>query len=78
MLTTEDQARTKWCSEARISFPRENSAAVNRDGTPNPAHGNCNCIASHCMKWRWWDENVADAPSPRRGFCGLASHPVEP
>jgi hypothetical protein len=58
---TEDEAKTKWCPLAQISF-RSDEIQV--------------CAASNCMMWRWTDERGKIQGSgdwvPITGFCGLA------
>ena len=68
----EEEAVTKWCSEARVD-------GVNRDqhGKPDPR---CLCIASDCMKWVWEpneEKTVHNTMAtikvldPVEGHCGL-------
>ena len=68
MLLIEEQARGKWCSEARVV--KTNGAAElvsgNRDSNDQPMGF---CIASDCMKWRW--EGGIYPDEDKRGFCGL-------
>ena len=79
MLTTEAEARTKWCPHVR-------AVAVDGDGAPVAGAANklqwpkgraaempapvlpaaSRCIASGCMSWRW----IGYAGG--RGYCGLA------
>ena len=62
---TEDEANRKWC-------PHANEISRNSN--------NASCIASHCMAWRWiQDELVAFAAGEKtvvsagkHGYCGLA------
>jgi len=64
-MMTEEEAKTKWCPQARV-------AAVEGDG-PNrrydgaPIRGSL-CLASGCMMWR--------KDSQSTGYCGLAGRPL--
>ncbi|WP_188260832.1 hypothetical protein [Azospirillum tabaci] len=58
MLMTEEQARTKWCPKARASDQAEPPLSINRVRTNKP-DGDCLCIASDCMAWRWAGEKTA-------------------
>lgn len=68
---TEDQAKTKWCP-----LVRQSSTFAGEDGRPgfgfsyNRAAtlgvGNCNCIGSDCMAWRWIIQPVAGRPAEER------------
>ena len=58
MLRTETEAREKWCPFVRLT---EDSPAaqvawnrVSRADGP-PGRRDCNCIASDCMQWQWFD-----------------------
>lgn len=66
---TEDEARKKWCPQARVAT-RGEDAAVNRwavfGSGFGPSHGTT-CIASECMAWR--------STSSQHGYCGLAGRP---
>jgi hypothetical protein len=61
---TEDQANTKWCFMSRFTklggmdVSNQPIALKSPDG---------NCIASHCMAWRWDDDKAKLG-----GYCGLA------
>lgn len=87
MLLTEEQAREKWCPEARTAFQyREGGGGDHRDAmvVANRAENDApisNCIASSCMWWRWSDEPqqvLARDDKHRRGYCGLAGNPSKP
>jgi hypothetical protein len=70
-MYTEDEAKTKWCPEAReaIGDDRYGGATTNR-GIPD----DCNCFASACMAWRWYDGmgpvEVAGTNMMPYGYCG--------
>ncbi len=83
MMHSEEQARKKWCPEARVAtgytvdgkFQTEaQSPAFNRMSNsckisfPNSAR----CIASDCMAWRW----SGGARHFTEGYCGLAGQPT--
>ena len=88
MLVTEKEAKTKWCSEARVqgvseTVPGPFGTAHNRvtyerkldGGKREIEHGVANgsrCIASECMKWRWSDVFPPANLDIRQGYCGLA------
>jgi hypothetical protein len=67
---TEDEAKTKWCPQARVPTHTGHCARnrdlplVNDDGRPSVG---TYCIASGCMAWR--------ETSTRHGYCGLAGRP---
>ena len=59
---TEDEARTKWCPQARIEAIWPSGGAADEDsftgyrvGSHNVTEDGpaSNCIASYCMMWRW-------------------------
>lgn len=54
MLLTEEEAKTKWCPQARSGEPDEGSG-WNR----YKDHGCC-CIASECAAWRWCPDAVLE------------------
>ena len=63
MMTTEEQARQKWCPFVRTAWAMnaaDDTAALctaNRGNTDN----DCLCIASDCMAWRGaWRKKVTD------------------
>lgn len=64
---TEDEAKTKWCPFARVSW--NNKSSINRVsggdvvGLPITSM----CVASACMAWRW-----RDFPKRDHGYCGMA------
>lgn len=63
---TEDDARTKWCPQARVlSHGQTGRAGFNRHLNGDIATAG-NCLGSGCMMWRWANEVTG------RGFCGLA------
>ena len=64
MLVTEEEAREKWCSEARVpgsiswqkpggGEKRMAAGAQNRGMTMGQPIDGCYCLASGCMHWRW-------------------------
>ena len=44
---TEDEAKTKWCPQIRVSVSGDGPVWTNREAP------DCNCIASECMWWVW-------------------------
>jgi hypothetical protein len=67
MLTTEKQAREKWCPFGRPwSGP---SAPVNRAMGGKPSRESL-CLGSDCMAWRW------SRTLKKFGHCGLAGTPI--
>jgi hypothetical protein len=64
---TEDEARTKWCPQARAW---EAGAAVNRSPTTQRVEPETRCIASDCMMWRWGRHTTGDDAGD--GYCGVA------
>lgn len=55
MILTEEEAKTKWCPEARANAGRTAiGTTLNRDDNGAPFVG-CYCIGSACMAWRWRD-----------------------
>lgn len=89
MILTEEEAKQRWCPQARsvgsvLDAGNTNRihAGYNRD---HPSGNMPACIASSCLFWRWAEEkkirdidlvtsDVVDLP-PRRGFCGIAGKP---
>jgi hypothetical protein len=60
---TEEEAKTKWCPQARAQIERTESAPVgNRDRGSRPDI-DCLCIGSACMWWRWNDPEGLDKPT---------------
>ena len=53
MKLTEEEAKTRWCPDARVSGSNRMSRTL--DHAPAAAAGrqDCACIASRCMAWRW-------------------------
>ena len=73
----KDEARNIWCPFTRVG-EQASGAAENRPD------GSYNCIADHCMAWRWVMTNVTtktfegDSLRPSgdtHGYCGLAGKP---
>lgn len=87
---TEDEAREKWCPDARYAG-QDDDGGANRwkqNLTADEPHAlnpiPCRCIASQCMAWRWqnltrhypWGSvNVGGSNDPRKGYCGRAGKP---
>lgn len=72
MLTTEKQARDKWCPFTVTGYA---GMGLNRMSGVRSDHGSgivhdTRCIASECMAWRW-SRTLNDF-----GHCGLASVPI--
>jgi hypothetical protein len=49
---TEEEAKTKWCPFARLTFSTEGFAAGNRFDDCAWAEKRALCIGSACMAWR--------------------------
>ena len=72
-MLTEEDARKKWCPLSRAeNWNDVRSAAVsftaNRLQSGDPI-GNCLCIGSRCMAWRW-SVTPSGKPDRGRGYCG--------
>lgn len=80
MLCTEKQAKTKWCSEARVfivdcdcDIRGFSTTAVNRCGDMDEekfketewTFNRTRCLASGCMKW-------VEVEGTDKGYCGLS------
>ena len=67
MICTEQEAKTKWCPQARVD-----STASNRTGLADARNAPM-CIGSACMMWVWVDRvgHVDGQLERRRGTCGL-------
>jgi hypothetical protein len=88
VTVTEEEAKNKWCPEARVGvYAGNGGVSVNR----NPeTEDEIRCIGSACMMWRWLrsvDEEslqkdillelyTKDADAMRvLGYCGKAGRP---
>jgi hypothetical protein len=89
MYLTEEEARGKWCPQARVEFSRGSINRLAGGGWNGPA----NCIASECMMWRGiqetWIISKERYAKPRetfsaddfmmkygnKGYCGLGGKP---
>src|SRR5689334_4927929 len=85
LMTTESEAKTKWCPMVRLDQPGGNRWTYGIEGERD----NTNCIGSACMMWRWsnrvWghDDDCRGKEAakeftkqnPLKGFCGLAGKP---
>jgi hypothetical protein len=75
VIQTEAEAKTKWCPMKRTGAFTDRgqtmAVAVNFDPRPEVADS-CNCEASRCMMWRWFDHKR----HANKGYCGLAMLPV--
>jgi hypothetical protein len=80
MLLTEEEAKTKWCPNARESGgdtgtfwnkPRKLIAKLfGIDYAEQEATDRgCLCIASACMAWRWAEEKNAEAVAEFEALC---------
>jgi hypothetical protein len=72
MLTTEKQAREKWCPWTRTGY---RGIGLNRQSVGNSSDRDgilhdTRCIASDCMAWR------ESRTLQNFGHCGLAGTPV--
>lgn len=74
MSVTEEEAKTKWCPEARASNNGEQPVTINRSyNAPDP---DCLCIGSACMAWRWKLQTRFDEEREGKlGYCGKAGKP---
>lgn len=76
MLTTEQEAKGKWCPMVRMPMITDSgrgpdaATAINTtpDGARGPASGT-NCIGRRCMMWRWMGRPSANNIT---GYCGIA------
>lgn len=80
MIYTEEEAKTKWCSQARVFF--SGSTGSNRFGAGSQLDASTKCLASACMHWEE-DQPLIEtsmipphmdrAPSPPPGSWTLES-----
>ena len=76
MIVTEEEAKTKWCPDARVWTlehphatawpPTHNRADLGNEGKLPPGAA---CLGSMCMAWRW---QYGSGEPNRMGFCGRA------
>ncbi len=77
MLTTEADARKKWCPLARVEGNNRLNNALNDgfENTPEPYH----CIGSRCMMWREIHSSHLKGGAAKtlqgHGFCGVGGRP---
>lgn len=86
MICTEQEAKAKWCPQARFVIGDDGANSSNRHESiagdeDNPEYARC--IGSACMMWAWVEGTIridgpagegAQVPVPpeeRRGTCGL-------
>ncbi len=79
---TEDEARTKWCAEARILVELKTGDVITQLATANifPDGLRATCIASDCMKWDWLTGEPSSDPF-RKSIddpLGQRSKPLDP
>jgi hypothetical protein len=75
-MYTEDEAREKWCPEARtlninmeVNYNRFCSGEIEKETL---------CIASACMMWRWGNAVGIDNEGNEHkiaGYCGKSGKP---
>jgi hypothetical protein len=78
MLTTAEEAATKWCPEVRTGLIA--GMAVNRHVADLPGgfdgvYDETRCIGPKCMAWRWNTEARFGVIAPDVGYCGKAGKP---
>lgn len=71
MYLTEDEAKQKWCPEARTVFS-DGDGAINRTILGYGDDEGWRCLASECMAWRWQPAKTA---RPKWGYCGAFGKP---
>jgi len=73
MICTEEEARTKWCTFARLKYTDTVSAnsTIRIDETKNDIF-HLKCIASDCMAW--CVEVLRTDVGRNAGFCGRNYH----
>lgn len=77
MILTEQEAKTKWCPEVRVtrrtSHDDVDFSETNRgeDASCDNAHS---CLGSACMAWRWADDANGEASYRRTPVKDAAGH----
>lgn len=79
MILAEEEAKTKWCPEARILPNAPGYGAGNRFAEdPHPIFmAETRCIGSACMAWRWFgmkiaaDGSIYTTTEAYRTACGI-------
>ena len=67
---TEEEAKTKWCPQARQSS--DSIYTYNRGDDGTGSHS-CRCLGSACMAWRLAERMFGEVTN--NGYCGLAGRP---
>jgi hypothetical protein len=71
MLTSEDQAKDKWCPMVRTAiYAGDNGVAINHHVDEKTYVEETRCKGSACMMWRW------SKAKPKAGWCGIAGVPA--
>ena len=70
---TEEEAKTKWCSFARVATLAGNAVGnIGADTKTRQMIPLAHCIGSDCMAWRVHPDRSEDSGE---GYCGLAGKP---
>lgn len=79
MIVTEEEAKTKWCPEARVAMETHGYGAGNRFGDDRESYVGKQtlCVGAACMAWRWAAPvaGVTRDPAAKLGYCGKAGKP---
>jgi hypothetical protein len=62
---------------ARTEAEAWKSFCVMRMDEEAPQLSGSHCFGQRCMAWRWYDRLQDLGEIDRRGYCGLAGHPVK-
>jgi hypothetical protein len=74
MLLSEDEAKERWCPEARVSYLHETAENGVTASTYNRTWNGyelreARCLGSKCMAWRWINPAIG---RQTHGYCGKA------
>ena len=92
---TTETAKLHWCPFIRKTVFRQDMESPRGESrttvigignalSDGERPGGFNCVAEHCMAWRWWTTHVNDPADPggdliesrdTYGYCGLAGEP---
>jgi hypothetical protein len=65
MLTSEADAKKKWCPLVRVGSSYQTMAPAENRTTEGNIQQRHSCIGSACMMWRWYTKTQIT------GYCGL-------